>query len=121
MTGEHYADIRWGSFLTTPDGEFDPPRARATVAILLALIGGIVLIAAATLELLGHAGEHTANLLYMGGILVGPLTLGKSVDAARGIVDKLRASKIQNGDAPGRRATDAPTATMPIASVPPTD
>ena len=68
--------IRWSTFITDADGVVDYSRVRSLISVVLAVIGGLVMIGAAVLEVTRAADLPTAQVLIMGGALVLPITGG---------------------------------------------
>ena len=69
-------DIRWGSLVATVDGEIDRDKLKTTVAVGLALVGGLITAGAAVLELvIGAEVPHNALLITVGSLVL-PLTGG---------------------------------------------
>jgi hypothetical protein len=69
-------DIRWGSLVATVDGEIDRDKLKTTVAVGLALVGGLITAGAAVLELVAGAEvPHNALLITVGSQVL-PLTGG---------------------------------------------
>lgn len=69
--------LRWGSFISTPDGEIDYARIRSLVAVLLALAGGGILCG-----VMAGILKPASDVVMIGvGALVLPLTGGKVADA----------------------------------------
>jgi hypothetical protein len=81
--------IRWGSLVASPEGEIDYIRARGLVSILLALAGGLAVIAG----LSGLLNAPTDIVMIGVGALVLPLTGGK---IAEGIASRLPTTVINN-------------------------
>lgn len=105
--------IRWGSLLTTPDGEVDPTKLKVLASVTLALVGGAALIAGTLYQALRNGQAETSGLIWMAGICVAPLTggaIGAGFGAAQG---KLASQAIVAGAAPGRRASDTQEAPKP--------
>lgn len=75
--------IRWGSFITTPDGEVDPARLKSTTAVFLGLLGGIVVVSAGVVEMCCRDVPSNALLITVGALVL-PLTGGVFGVALRG-------------------------------------
>lgn len=100
--------FRWGSLMTTPDGEIDLDRARVTVFLVVGSLGAMALIAGTLFQTFGHRPVEISGLLAMAGICVGPLMamgagMGLKIGAGK-VADKATAKAIQAGTAPDRRA-----------------
>lgn len=68
--------VRWGSLISTPDGEIDYTRLTRLVALLLGLGGGTALI----LAMIGVL--HPTEVVVLGtSATVVPITAGKITDA----------------------------------------
>lgn len=72
--------IRWSTFVTDAEGVVDYTRVRSLISVILAVIGGLVMIGAAVLEVTRAADLPTAQVLIMGGALVLPITGGQFGD-----------------------------------------
>lgn len=73
--------IQWSSLVCDDAGRFDYSRVRSLASVLLAVLAGLVVVAAAVIELgLRQEVPHTALLIAIGA-LVAPLTGGKIGDA----------------------------------------
>lgn len=69
--------IRWSTFITDADGVVDYDRVNHFIPALLALVGGIVMVAAAVLEVGTRVQLPTEQILIVGGALVLPITGGQ--------------------------------------------
>ncbi len=81
--------IRWGSLIASPEGEIDLGKLRGLTAILLALAGGVAVIAVMS----GLLKAPTDIVMIGVGALVLPLTGGK---IAEGIASRLPTTVINN-------------------------
>jgi hypothetical protein len=102
--------IRWQTLIADDEGAIDFARMKQLVSIVLALVGGGVVIAAVILELALKVDLPSGMVLIACGVLVGPLTGGQVAD---GIAGQLASRRISRGLAVGRRGTD------PAGPVPP--
>jgi hypothetical protein len=96
--------IKWETLITEGDGKISLHRLRKLVTIILAVLGGAVVLLAAAVEALTDLDVPADILLIVVGALVAPITGGQISD---GIFGKFQSAKIQEGRAPGRRASDA--------------
>jgi hypothetical protein len=99
--------IQWGTLIAGENGAIDYARVRQLVSVVLALLGGGVVIAAVILELALKVDLPSGMVLIACGVLVGPLTGGQVAD---GIAGTLASRRITRGLQAGRRTSD-PNAT----------
>ncbi|HEX7123879.1 MAG TPA: hypothetical protein VF178_15990 [Gemmatimonadaceae bacterium] len=97
--------IRWSTFITDAEGVVDYDRVNHFIPALLALVGGIVMVAAAVLEVATRVQLPTEQILIVGGALVLPMTGGQIASMA--------------GKHLQAKAVARATATMMAASGPP--
>lgn len=94
---------RW---LSTTEGDLDLLKLKTLASVFLALAGGLALIAGTLYQTFFHGEAETSGLIWMAGVCVAPLT-GGAVAAGFGIgAGKAQSRAIQQGAAPGRRASD---------------
>lgn len=93
--------IRWSTWITDADGVVDYTRVRSLISAVLAVIGGLVMIGAAILEVTRAADLPTAQVLIMGGALVLPITGGAFGDwMGQHLQAKAVASAVANAQTP---------------------
>lgn len=68
--------IRWSTLITDADGTVDYDRVNHFIPALLALVGGIVMVAAAVIEVATKVQIPSEQILIVGGALVLPITGG---------------------------------------------
>jgi hypothetical protein len=68
--------INWSTWISGPDGTVDYVRVKSLVSILLALAAGLVMLAAAVLEVVSRVDIPTTHVLITGGAMLLPLTGG---------------------------------------------
>jgi hypothetical protein len=95
--------IRWGTLVADANGVIDFARVRQLVSVVLALVGGGVVIAAVILELALAVDLPSGMVLIACAVLVGPLTGGQVAD---GIAGTLASRRISRGLQAGRRTAD---------------
>lgn len=94
---------RW---IATPEGDVDLLKVKTLASVFLALAGGLALIIGTLFQTFVHADAEVSGLIWMAGVCVAPLT-GGAVAAGFGIgAGKAQSRAIQQGAAPGRRASD---------------
>lgn len=94
---------RW---LSTVEGDIDLLKLKTLASVFLAMAGGLALIAGTLYQTFVHAEAETSGLIWMAGVCVAPLT-GGAIAAGVGIgAGKAQSRAIQQGAAPGRRASD---------------
>jgi predicted anti-sigma-YlaC factor YlaD len=103
--------IQWSSWIADDKGVIDFARVRQFVSTLLALAGGVTVVAAVILELALKVDLPSGMVLIACGVLVGPLTGGFVADGISGV---LASRRIEAGQAKGRRVSD--TAAAPEGS-----
>lgn len=107
--------VRWGSLITTSDGEIDRDRFRTAAAVFLALAGGVALIVGVLYQTFRNGQAEISGLLWMAGATVAPLT-GGTIGAAFGAASGKAATKqVMAGQAVGRRSADSNTEPIPEA------
>ena len=72
--------IRWSTFITDADGVVDYSRVRSLVSIGLAVLGALVLVAGAVMEIAKLVPVPFQYVLIVSGVLVIPVTGGQIGD-----------------------------------------
>jgi hypothetical protein len=72
--------IRWDTLLSDETGVVDYVRVRALAAVLLALLGGLIVVVAGLVEMFIGEVPHNALMIAVGALVL-PLTGGKIMDA----------------------------------------
>lgn len=94
---------RW---IATPEGDVDLLKVKTLASVFLALAGGLALITGTLYQTFRNGEAETSGLLWMASICVAPLTAG-AVGAGIGLgTGRAQSRAIQQGAAPGRRASD---------------
>lgn len=73
--------IKWFSLIADDAGTIDYVRVRALVSVMLALLGGAVMVAGAAMEIIWKTELPISQMMLAAGALVLPLTGGKVADA----------------------------------------
>lgn len=94
--------IRWSSLIADEGGTIDYARVRSLTSVVLAIVGG----GSAVWVLFVTRTIATELVAIMVAALVLPLTGGKIADVFSNVSQSKAATKIQTGEAPGRRVTD---------------
>lgn len=89
--------VDWSSLIAGPDRRICEKKLRSAVAVALALLGGLVAIAAAVMEIALRTPIETGNLWPMVGALVLPLTGGKIMDGVAALAARKQASRDNGG------------------------
>lgn len=94
------------TWLTTSSGDLHRDNLKTLAAVVLAIAGGFAVLTVGIYEAMSTRDVHASVILYAAGITVAPLTGGVVASRLKGASDARTANAIQNGTAPGRRATD---------------
>ena len=95
--------VNWQSLIADVQGTIDYARLGKLVSILLALLGGLGLLAAMIVEIATKADVPTGTILITCGVLIAPLTGGHVADGISGV---LASRRIQKGAQASRRTSD---------------
>lgn len=110
--------VRWSTLVADGDGAIDYARVRSLVSVLLALLGGAVIVAAMAFEVAGHEFGNQAMLLGAGALIL-PITGGKIADGLAGRTAAQATQAFLQGQRGDRRSAATPgpepgtTSTMP--------
>ena len=94
--------IRWSTLVAGDDGAVDMSRLRSTAGVILALLGGVLMVVVTLVSLLTTATIDLTLYGIMVGGLVLPLTGGKIADSLTG---RSLSSKFLAWKAPDRRSS----------------